>query len=247
MTEPITVVVATRDRLVLLMRTLAALHALPEQPSVIVVDDGSHDGTADAVRDRFPWANVVALAAPAGPAARNIGVTLAATDLVAFADDGSWYEPGSLAAAARAFQDRPRLGLVAGCVTVGAERRMDPTGVAMVVRREAFINVGGFDPALSTGGDEVSLARNLSMSGWELQYVPGVIAVRDPARFADHSERRRALARNAALMDAMHRRPIGAVSASAWRLLRQLRPSDIAGTVEGIAAGFWLRRRTGTS
>jgi glycosyltransferase involved in cell wall biosynthesis len=72
--ESMTVVIATRERRLHLMRTLAILGA---RTPVIVVDDGSHDGTAGAVRDRFPGVRLVALATPAGPSARNIGVKLA--------------------------------------------------------------------------------------------------------------------------------------------------------------------------
>src|SRR5438445_4903385 len=119
MRPSVTIVVATRNRRHLLLRTLSRLHAMPEQPPVIVVDDASGDGTADAVREQFQWVKLVPLAAAAGPAARNIGARLAGTPLVAFADDDSWYANGALALAARQFATRPRLALIAARVLVG--------------------------------------------------------------------------------------------------------------------------------
>jgi hypothetical protein len=42
---PVTVVIATRDRRDELLTTLGHLRALPERPPVIVVDNGSTDGS----------------------------------------------------------------------------------------------------------------------------------------------------------------------------------------------------------
>ncbi|HEU4346617.1 MAG TPA: glycosyltransferase, partial [Actinoplanes sp.] len=57
----VTVVVITRNRRAGLLRTLRRLADLPERPPVIVVDNGSEDGTAAAVRAAFPAVEVVPL------------------------------------------------------------------------------------------------------------------------------------------------------------------------------------------
>lgn len=51
----LTVVVITRNRRYEVDRTLRALAGLPERPPVIVVDNGSADGTAAAVRRAGAW------------------------------------------------------------------------------------------------------------------------------------------------------------------------------------------------
>jgi GT2 family glycosyltransferase len=252
-TEATTVVVASRDRREVLMRTLAALREMPEQPAVIVIDDASSDGTSDAVRDRCPSARIVSLAASAGAAARNIGVRLAMTALVAFADDDSSYRDGSLTEAARIFHSRPLLGLLAARVLVGPEETLDPTCRAMetgplrgflacgaIVRRDAFLSAGGFHPWMAVGGEEDLLAYRLAAAGWDLEYRPEVTVLHKPPHRIDQAQRQRALARNAALTDLIVRSPRQALVAGARRMIHQPSPSVMAGTVEGIAAGMWL-------
>src|SRR4051812_28896073 len=110
----VTVVVITRDRREELLRTLAELEALPERPPVIVVDNGSRDGTCATVRECFPGLGIIALGADHGAAARNEGVRAARTPYVAFSDDDSWWEPGALVRAADLLDEHPRLALVNG-------------------------------------------------------------------------------------------------------------------------------------
>ena len=56
----VAVVVSTHERRTEALAALARLRDLPEQPHVVVVDNGSGDGTADAVRREHPWAELVA-------------------------------------------------------------------------------------------------------------------------------------------------------------------------------------------
>ena len=67
------VVIATRDRRDILANSLARLSVLAESPAIVVVDNGSLDGTPDAVRRTHPAVRVIDLGSDAGPAARTIG------------------------------------------------------------------------------------------------------------------------------------------------------------------------------
>jgi glycosyltransferase involved in cell wall biosynthesis len=101
-TPALSVVVPTYQRAELLDRCLRAL-AASDLPGfeVVVVDDGSTDGTGEVLRrhaDRLP---LTALVQPrnAGPAAaRNRGVAAARADLVLFVDDDVVVTPSLLSA-----------------------------------------------------------------------------------------------------------------------------------------------------
>ena len=113
----LTVVVPVRDRAEQLDRCLAALAPL----QVIVVDDASHDPNAVAgVADRH-GARLVALTTNVGPAgARNAGLALVATPLVAFVDSDVTATAAALLDLARHCTD-PQLALV-GPRIVGLSR-----------------------------------------------------------------------------------------------------------------------------
>ncbi|MGH3997642.1 MAG: glycosyltransferase family 2 protein [Pseudonocardiaceae bacterium] len=96
MTGKVTVIIATRDRRDELTHTLHQLYELTPAPPVIVVDNGSTDGTAHAVRTHFPGVTLLALRRNCGAPGRNLGVRASRTPYVAFCDDDSWWAPGAL-------------------------------------------------------------------------------------------------------------------------------------------------------
>jgi GT2 family glycosyltransferase len=249
----ISVVIATRDRRASLDRTLLRLRALPEVPRVVVVDNGSSDGTVGHVRERHPEVRLIALDGNAGAAARNLGVRQAETPFVAFCDDDSWWEPGSLARAADLLDRYPRAALLAARVLVGPTARLDPTCKAMavsplaprddlpgpsilgflacgaVLRRSAFLEAGGFETRFGVGGEEELLAIDLAASGWGLAYCEDLIAYHHPTASGPRPGRRRVQYRNALW--------------SAW--LRRSFPSALRRTALVAARGFLDRDARG--
>jgi GT2 family glycosyltransferase len=124
-------VIATRDRRYELTHTLQRLMALPERPPVIVVDNGSRDGTPDAVRAvardrRRDDVTAIELGENRGSRARDVGVEAATTPYVAFADDDSWWAPGALPAAARLLDAHPTVAVLAARILVGHAQGLDP-------------------------------------------------------------------------------------------------------------------------
>ena len=251
----VAVVIITMNGRERIGRTLRELAALPERPQVVVVDNGSVDGTAGHVRRRFPQVRVIELAENLGAAGRTAGVEAVEAPYVAFAEDDSWYEPGALAAAANLLDAHPEVGLINSHVLVGPDRRPEPLHEDMVgtpvpdrpglpghrilsflegvsiVRREAYLAVGGFDPVLHVGGPEEHLAADLLAAGWELRYVPEIRSRHVP----DHKQpsafvRRRGL-RNT-LWFAWGRRPLGPALRWTVHVLRDSPPT--AATALGV-------------
>jgi GT2 family glycosyltransferase len=234
----VTTVVATRDRWAELAWSLAR-----HEPPVILVDNGSSDGTPARVRDAFPEVQVIELGTNRGAVARNAGVEAAATPYVAFADDDSWWAPGALDRAVELLDRYPRLAVVAARILVGPQERLDPVAATMaasplsseglpgpavlgfvacgaVVRRSAFLEVGGFDPVVVWPGEEERVALDLATRGWQLVYADDVVAHHHPSSMRSPSDARRAIERRNALLTAVMRRPWRVVAgryAAAWR------------------------------
>jgi GT2 family glycosyltransferase len=235
----ITVVVVSRNRREELLHTLPR-HEAP----VVLVDNASTDGSAGAVRAALPAVRVIEVPRNLGAVARNLGVQVAATPYVAFADDDSWWAPGALARAVAVLDAHPRVGLLAGRALVGLEQRLDPVSAAMaaaplgrhpdgagpdilgfaacaaVVRRSAFLQVGGFDPVVRFPGEEERVALDLADHGWLLSYRDDLVVHHHPSPRRDTAHRRRrAVVRNLLLTACMRRpwRVVAAKTVTEWR------------------------------
>src|SRR5919112_750901 len=263
----VSVVIATRNRGPELLGTLARLRALPEQPPVVVVDNGSTDGTAELVRAHHPEVQVVGLRRNRGGGARTVGARLVDSPYVAFSDDDSWWAPGALSQAADLLDRHPRLAVLAARVLIGPEERLDPVCAEMahsplpaaddlpgpsvlgfiacgaVVRRTAFLDAGGFDVRLGVGGEEELLSVDLAASGWGLAYVDEVMAHHHPSPSRDPSGRRRVQVRNA-LWSTWLRRPLGGAARQTAHLaaLALHQPGASSGLLLAVLGLPWVLR-----
>ena len=218
-------VVISRNRRDELLQTLPRHRPHP----VVLVDNGSTDGTVEAVRLASPWVRVLALPSNEGAPARNRGVEAATTPYVAFADDDSWWAPGALERAADVLDAYPDVAVLAARILVGPQERLDPASAEMarsplgrgapgpdvlgfvacgaVVRSEPFLAVGGFDPVVHFPGEEERLSLDLAARGWRLVYVEDVVAHHVPSPQRSSARRRAHLIARNALLTAVMRRP----------------------------------------
>ena len=260
MGQDVGVVMATRDRADDVLATLRRLDALPEQPPVVVVDNASSDRTAARVAEAFPEVVVERLPTNLGAAARSVGAAVLDTPLVAFSDDDSWWAPGALGRAAGRFAADDGLGLLAATVLVGRDERPDPVTEAMaaspladgvgpgapvpvlgflacgaVVRRRAFLDVGGFEHRYGVGGEEELLALDLVRAGWRVEHHPDVVAHHHPSGGSrDPEARRRRQVRNA-LLTALLRHRWPDVARRAAALAAGTSPRTFLGALRDLA------------
>jgi len=262
------VVMITYQRREEALASVARLVELPERPPVVVVDNGSTDGTAAAIRSRFPQVRVVALGVNRGAVGRNVGVRLLGTPYVAFCDDDTWWEPGSLARAADLLDSCPRVAVLNARIVVEPSGRDDPIVAelrdspvpappwlpgpalgsflagASVVRRRAFVAAGGFSARLWLGGEEELLATDLISAGWEICYRADVVAHHRASTVRDANLRRRHGVRNT-LWFTWLRRPL-APALSRTAFLARTVPHDrvyALGAWDAVRGVPWLIRQ----
>lgn len=215
----VSVVILTHNRVDELRVTLERMCALPERPAIIVVDNASTDTTSSLVRERFPQVTLISLERNIGGAARNVGVRQARTPYVAFCDDDSWWDSGSIARAQAVLDAYPRVAAVCARILLGADQTEDPicaemaasplpsaglpgpallgfVACAVVFRREPYLNAGGYEPRFFVGGEEELLALDLVAGGWSLVYVPQLVVYHHPSPRRDNVRRQTIVIRN---------------------------------------------------
>jgi glycosyltransferase involved in cell wall biosynthesis len=118
---------------------------------VVVVDDGSADGTADVARSFGPPVRVVTQDGLGVAAAVNHGVRELRADLVASVDADDLWPPGKLAVQLAALAERPELEAVFGHAQNFRDNNGELGGPiaarvrgTMLIRREVLERVGPF-------------------------------------------------------------------------------------------------------
>jgi N-acetylglucosaminyl-diphospho-decaprenol L-rhamnosyltransferase len=230
---------------------------------VVLVDTGSRDGTADAVRRAHPGTEVLVLDNVGFGRGANAGVRRTGAEVVVVCNADVRFEPGSVEVLARRLWSDPAVGAAGPLVRYPDGRPQasardvpalttavghallsrvwrdnpwtrryrrtdaDPTrardaawlsGCTLAVRRCAFEDVAGFDPAYFLYVEDVDLGVRLRRAGWRLRYEPDARVVHRVG--ASTGRRRRwALTTHARSLDRFYGRYVGT-----GRLGRAARP-----------------------
>ncbi|MFJ1597617.1 bifunctional polysaccharide deacetylase/glycosyltransferase family 2 protein [Streptomyces sp. NPDC088261] len=195
-TEPVSVLVPAYNERECIANTVRSLMESGHPIEVVVIDDGSTDGTADIVEAMWlPNVQVVRQENAGKPAALNNGIAHARHDIIVMMDGDTVFEPSTVGELVQPFGD-PRVGAVAGNAKVGnrdtligawqhieyvmgfnLDRRMYdvlrcmPTipGAVGAFRRQALGRVGGMSD--DTLAEDTDITMALHRDGWRVVYA----------------------------------------------------------------------------
>ncbi len=200
----VSLVICTRNRLPSLERSVQAALAIEttREWELIVVDNGSSDGTSDYLRDLRASTGKQLLTVyqprPGLSRARNSGWEAARAPIIAFTDDDCYVSSDYVDAVISAFEPDPSIAAIGGrvllydpsdlkiSVTESTERLVIqpygfiPAGLVqganMAFRRGALAAIGGFDQRLGAGtnfpAEDVDAFAALAWAGMSAAYDP---------------------------------------------------------------------------
>jgi glycosyltransferase involved in cell wall biosynthesis len=177
-TVTVSVIVPVYNREALLADALTSIlrqTRIPDQ--IIVVDDGSTDGSAAIARQFGDRVELVRQSNQGVGAARNQGLKQASGAIIAFLDSDDLWRPDAMAEQIAQLARNPEAGVAWGLSELGAigdgevamgawregAKRLLQLG-SMAFRRELFHTVGGFSPELRSGED-IDLVMRLNERG----------------------------------------------------------------------------------
>ena len=193
--EPVSVIVPAYNESAGIEAAVRSIAASTHPVEIIVVDDGSTDGTADIVEALgLPGVTLIRKENGGKPSALNAGLRAASHDLVVMVDGDTVFEPETVHALIQAFAD-PKVGAISGNTKVanrggilGAWQHIEyvvgfnldrrlfdvaecmPTvpGAIGAFRRDALLRVGGVSD--DTLAEDTDLTMSLCRDGWRVVY-----------------------------------------------------------------------------
>lgn len=179
---PATVVVTTKNRLAELRKAVASALAQTVEPEILVIDDGSTDGTAEVIRQEFPSVNLQQSQQSLGYIVqRNRAARLAKGTIVFSIDDDAVFTSPRVIEQTLCEFDHHRVGAVAipfMDVNRSSEMRQKAPdnsaiyaayayiGTAHAVRKELFLALGGYREILIHQCEEEDYCMRLLNAGY---------------------------------------------------------------------------------
>jgi GT2 family glycosyltransferase len=195
-----------KDALLRALRSLATQSIAPDEYEVVVVVDGSDDGTREAAESsEQPYSLRVLWQGNRGrAAARNTGVAASQAELLVMLDDDMEASPRLLEAHLRAHEAGPRLAVI-GAAPIALDAAAPPPTAYIArkfnrhlehlaraggpvalrdfysgnfsIRRDVFDSVHGFDERFTIyGNEDLELSLRLVAAGVSIVYDPAAIA-----------------------------------------------------------------------
>ncbi len=174
--------------------------ALKDAPSVVVADNASTDGSAEAFADALPQAKIVKLPRNAGfGAGHNAAAEVGRGEFILLLNPDCTIEVSALAQLEKVLDENPTVGAVSPQL-VNADQSRQVTarnaffksprrvlseagpvewlsGACLLVRRTAWVAVGGFDPRYFLFYEDDDLCLRLQRATWQCWFAPTAMAV----------------------------------------------------------------------
>jgi GT2 family glycosyltransferase len=180
-----------------ILRTLEGIHKEDYEPKeILVVDNGSEDGSSAEVSSRFPQVRLIALPTNLGVAGYNEGIHESKGEYVLLVDNDmdllqsntlqkivSYFESNSrLGAVALQVRDQTRENLSSNNPKFWEEQGDHSTGFpcsafdggGVAFRKAIFEKVGTFIPEFFVYHSEVDLSTRIWDAGYEIRYFPEI-------------------------------------------------------------------------
>jgi hypothetical protein len=192
----LTCIITTRNRRDITLRTLAHLEkdtALPEHDwEILVVDNGSTDGTADAIASSRR-VRVISLAENEGVPARNLALAHARGKYVAFLGDNVRPIGRALPTAIKYLSRHPKVAVVVGRVLLpdgSADAPALPAvlmGDASIVRKSVLDSIGGFAVEFFQQAADYELSFRIWRAGYRIERFEDILFSRETQSYGKPS------------------------------------------------------------
>jgi len=193
----IAVLWVTRNRCKDLVRSIeSVLCQTKTADELVIVDNCSDDNTVETVAKQYPQIKIIQIHKNLGcPSARNIGLVNCASQIIYFLDDDGWLNPKALEYALKGFSHYPRTAIVMSRiihVTDSDEENIiinnekvcilnNFVGCATAIKKNAFIECGGFPDDFFRQAEEVALSLYIIDKGYTIVYEPKSIMFHQPS------------------------------------------------------------------
>lgn len=251
-----TIVICSKDRKEELRRCLQNCLLQTNSPQILVVDDGSSDGTAEMVRDEFPMVQIHQMAENVGLInARNFAANLVKTKFICSIDDDAFFShPDIVFETEKRFDQADIAAIAIPVVQVHEGQRLHQSatpnsrsftrqfiGTAHMLDVAIFKEMGGYAPYLFRQEEELDFAIRLFRSGYKIRMSWGAPIIHEESRHRNESLIRYYEARNHMLIILRYTPllwiPLHAIG-NAVNLFRNS-PLEFVAIVKGYLNGIW--------
>ncbi|MDX5962965.1 glycosyltransferase family 2 protein [Rhodococcus opacus] len=252
----------TKNRKEELERSLLSARLLRPVPKILVIDDGSTDGTSAMVKELFPEVHLISCSESAGLIARrNQLARECGTKYLASIDDDAYFQDSTtLQAGVEHLEASPSVAVVAlpyinvkisdDVLQLPAENQLSCelgayTGTAHIIRVDTFLELGGYPDYLIRQGEESFYSLLAMNAGRKVEAIHAVplhhhhSPIRDNEKIVFYARRNEVI--SALLLWPVHMLP-NRIARLTARLIRsiastRLVKANVSGFLAGVFAG----------